>query len=180
MSKKERIPMTDEDRVANQPYDIDVIPDPEKPSTRSKVANIAVLIALAVIAVGLGVLLYWASANEKILEVKNEPFPVRTIREHPTGGGVVFLKIDLCKHTSQEGSIRTSFVSPSREVFLPKSTERLEEGCFVREIPVVIPLDLQPDTYKVKFRVEYKLNPLKQNVFNEFESREFVVDPVAR
>lgn len=178
--KRERVAMTDADRVNNQPYDIDVIPEPEHPSTRSKVANYLVIGALAVIAIALGILLYWASASEQILEVKNEPFPVRTIREHPTAGGVVFIKVDLCKNTDIEGKTRISFVSKSREIFLPQSHEEMDEGCFVREIPILLPLDIPADTYKVKFRLEYKLNPLKQQVVDEFESKEFAVDPVTR
>lgn len=79
-----------------------------------------------------------------------------------------------------EGKARISFVSKSREIFLPQSNEEMDKGCFVREVPVLLPLDIPADTYKVKFRVEHKLNPLKQRVVDEFESKEFVVDPVTR
>ena len=174
---KKRVPTTDEYRAENQPYDIDVIPVPEKQSTRSKVINWVVAGALVVIGLSLAVLLSWAYADENVLRVNNEPFPVRTIRNHPEPGGVVFLNIDLCKTTNVEGTIRTSFVSNTREVFLPLANEEMDKGCFVREIPVAIPSDLEPDTYRVKFSVRYSLNPLKQAVVDEFKSGEFVVDP---
>lgn len=163
-----------------RPADIDRIPEPEVVSVRSKIINYIVAGALAVVAVALGIFFYWASANEKVITVNNEPFPVRTIREHPTAGGVVFIKVDLCKATDVEGDLRTSFISTAREVFLPLSRERLEKGCFVREIPVLIPNDLPAGTYKVKFSIKYNLNPLKQGVFDEFESKEFEVGPITQ
>ena len=163
-----------------RPDDIDATPEPEVLPVRSKIINYLVAGALAVVAVALGIFFYWASASEKVITVNNEPFPVRTIREHPTAGGVVFIKVDLCKATDIEGELRTSFISTAREVFLPLSRERLEEGCFVREIPVLIPNDLPGGTYKVKFRIQYNLNPLKQGVFDEFESKEFRIGPITR
>lgn len=175
---KKRVPMTDEYRAENQPYDIDVIPVPEEQSTRSKVINWIVGGALAIIAASLLVFFSWAWESENVLQVNNEPFPVRTIRTHPEPGGVVFLNIDLCKHTDTEGTLRTSFVSQTREVFLPLQAEGMEYGCSIREIPVAIPSDIEPDTYRVKFRVQYNLNPLKQRVIDEFKSSEFVVAPL--
>ena len=167
-------------RVQNQPVGLDTIPEPAHPSPRSKFVNYVVVAALVVIAIGLGVIFKWAAANENVLEVRNEPFPVRTIREHPTAGGVVLLNVDICKNTDIKGSVRTSFVSQTREVFLPLSEESIPKGCLQREIPVLLPKDLLPDTYKVKFRVTYDLNPLKKNIVDEFESKEFVVDPAAQ
>ena len=174
---KKRVPMTDEYRIENQPYDIDVIPVPEEQSTRSKVINWLIAGALVVIGLSLAILLSWATADENVIHVNNEPFPVRTIRNHPGPGGVVFLNIDLCKTANIEGTLRTSFVSNTREVFLPLANEEMDEGCFVREIPVAIPSDLEPDTYRVKFHVRYSLNPLKQAVVDEFKSSEFTVNP---
>lgn len=177
---RKRVAMTDTERVKNQPYDIDVIPETERPSTRSKLANWVVVGALVLIALSLGIFFKWASADENVLVVKNAPFPVRTIREHPTGGGVVFLNVNVCKNSDIVGQNRMSFISPSREVFLPIAEEGLPKGCLDREIPIVIPKDLPPDTYRVKFRVTYNLNPLKQGIVDEFESKEFIVDPITQ
>lgn len=178
--KRELVAMTPEDRVNNQPYDIDPIPEPTHPTKTSKIVNWLVVAALVVIAIGIGIILKWATANENVLEVKNAPFPVRTIREHPTAGGVVLLNVDVCKNTDVEGKVRVSFLSESREVFLPLSDEALPKGCLQREIPVLIPKDITPGTYKVKFRVTYDLNPLKKGIVDEFESKEFIVDPVSQ
>jgi hypothetical protein len=88
------------------------------------------------------------------------------------------MTVNLCKNTDAVGKVRTSFVSQSREIFLPVSDEKLPKGCLNnQEVPVLIPKDLPPDTYKVTFRVTYDLNPVKKSVVNEFESRSFVVDP---
>lgn len=176
---------TDQRREQREPKDyhpngIDPIPEQEEQSTKSKVVNWVVVGALLLIALSIGVFFKWATANENVLVVKNAPFPVRTIRDHPTGGGVVFLNVNVCKNSDIEGQTRMSFVSPSREVFLPVQPERLPKGCLDREIPIIIPKDLTPDTYVIKFVVTYNLNPLKQGITDEFESKEFVVDPITQ
>lgn len=174
---QKRIPMTDKARKANQPYDIDVIPAPTAPTKTSKVFNWVAIGALLIVAAALALMLKWSLVDTNVLVVHNAPFPVRTIRQHAETGGVVILDVDLCKNSSVVGKTRTSFVSSSREVFLPEQDERLGKGCLKTEVPVVIPKDLPADTYKIKFRSTYNLNPLKKGVVSTFESKEFVVDP---
>lgn len=170
--------MTDKQRKDNQPHDIDVIPEDTHPTRATKVINKFVLLALVVIAVSLGIFLKWSFASTNVLEVKNSPFPARVVAD-PTGetGGIVFLHAEYCKHAGVEGVNRISYVSKNREVFLPIAPERLEEGCEARDVPVVIPKDLPKDTYQIKFRVEYDINPVKQDVVVNFESQPFEVGP---
>jgi hypothetical protein len=134
-----------------------------------------VYISMAILALGMLRLVTWALQPSDVLVIKNSPFPTRTIREHPTANGVVFLQIDYCKKVQAEGRVRTSFVSDSREVFLPIAYDNQAPTCQNTEIPVKLPKDLPPDSYKVKYRVEYKVNPLKQREIEEFESKEFEV-----
>lgn len=169
---------TDERRKQRERVVLDPIPEPPHQTGRSKLANWIVVGALVLIALSLGVFFKWATANENVLEVKNSPFPVRTIREHPTASGVVILNINVCKNSDVVGQTRVSFVSSSREIFLPMSEEKLPKGCLDQEIPILIPKEMPADTYKIKFRVTYDLNPLKKNITDEFESKEFIVDPV--
>lgn len=131
-------------------------------------------ISLLVTATFVGILLSWSFASEKVLEIKNEPFPIRTIRKNASVNGVVILSIDYCKNRDIEGEVRVSFVSDEREIFLPIAREQIPKGCKVQEVPIVIPKDLQPDTYRLKFRTHYDINPLK-SVDNIFESRMFEV-----
>lgn len=173
---QQRTPMTDKDRKANQPYDIDLIPEPAKQSDRSKLANWLVGIALVIAAIGIGIILRWSFASENILEVNNSPFPARVIPD-PTGktGGIIFLNADFCKNDDVVGEIRISYVSKSREVFLPISKEQSPAGCDKREVPAIIPLDLVKDEYRIKFRVTYDINPLKKGIITNFESQPVVV-----
>lgn len=177
---RERTTMTDAERVDNQPYDIDVIPEPEVPSKVSRLTNYVVVGALILTALSLGILFKWATASEEVLQIKNAPFPVRTIREHTTPNGVVIMNVNFCKTSDVKGTVRTSFISSSREIFLPVRPEPGPKQCLETEVPVVIPKDIPADTYKIKFRVTYDLNPLKKNVINEFESKEFVVETASQ
>lgn len=161
----------------NRPTDLEKPQDVEHQTKTSRIINWFLVIALAIVAVGIGIILKWSFANENVLTIKNSPFPVRTVREHPEANGVVILNVDYCKNIGVNGRIRTSFVSETREVFLPLADENIPKGCQTREIPVLIPKDLLPDTYKIKFRATYDVNPLKKAIVSEFETKEFRVDP---
>lgn len=124
--------------------------------------------------------LTWQYAPDDVLEVKNHPVPVRTIRETAHPDGIVILLVDFCKKINVTGRTRVSFVSETREVFLPMSEDKAEASCnFGRndpiEIPIIIPKDLPPDRYKIHFRVTYNINPVKKNILEEFDSLEFDV-----
>lgn len=146
--------------------------------TRHKIVVWVIFIALAASFLGIVRMLSWAFQPDNILEIHNAPFPVRTVRPHATADGVIILKVDYCKTRSIKGTTRTSFVSKSREVLLPLQDENGPKTCQNIEVPILIPKDLTADTYKVKFRVTYNLNPLKKNIVKEFESQEFIVDPI--
>lgn len=161
-----------------RPTDIDIIPEPSHPKRSTKILNWISIAALAVIAVSLAIILKWSFAPTEVLDIRNNPFPARVVPD-PTGqtGGIVFLKVDYCKNLAVNGTVRVSYVSKSREIFLPVSREQLPKGCSVdkQELPVVIPLSLLRDEYKIKFHVTYDVNPLKQNVSEDFESQPITV-----
>jgi hypothetical protein len=162
----------------DRPVDVEPIPEESHPTKTTKVINKFVVLALVLIAIGLGVILKWSFANANVLEIKNSPFPARVIADDSgETGGIVFLHAEYCKNSDIEGELRLSYVSKNREVFLPVQPERLAEGCASRDVPVVIPKDLPRDTYKINFRATYDINPLKQGVVVDFESQEFTVGP---
>lgn len=151
--------------------------DPQAPTWTTKVINKFIVVALLAIAVSLGILLNWSFANENVLVVNNSPFPTRIIQNSDGTNGVVVLDTDYCKNNEAKGTLRVSYVSSTREVFLPIAPEVLPKGCFQREFSFVIPKEIIPDTYKIKFRAVYDINPLKRGVVVEFESQEFEIQP---
>lgn len=161
-----------------RPADIDKIPEPVHPSAKTKTTNL--LAAFSLLLIGLGVFLFlaWSFQDTNVLEVKNSPFPTRSVRTNAEPDGVIILTVDYCKNTDLKGQVRTSFVSATREVFLPLSKENLDRGCAKQEIPVLIPKDLPADNYKLKFIARYDVNPLKKQVPITFESQEFHVNPL--
>jgi len=149
---------------------------PKGESKSTKRINRFVVLALMIIAIGLGIMFYWATRSEQPITLNQDPFPTRTIRDHPTAGGVVYLTADYCKHTSAEGDLRISFVSESRETFLPLTKERSDMGCHKTELVVLIPENIEPDTYRIKLALTYDINPLKQNVTQQFHSKPVIID----
>lgn len=162
--------------IKNKPDDLEAIPEASQPTKRTKLANIIAAISLVLAAAAVTVFLGWSVADPNVLEIHNSPFPARVVKD-PTGqtGGIVFLKADYCKNSDLVGEVRMSYISKSREVFLPLAQERLPKGCADREIPVIIPLNLLKDEYVIKFRVTYDLNPVKQDATVLFESQPVIV-----
>lgn len=157
-----------------EPRLIEKIPDvqPQGPSKATQVANKLVYLALFVVSIALGIMIFWSLATDVPLEVKNSPFPAR-VEKDPTGktGGTVYLKAVYCKNTDAIGTARISFLSKSREQFTPLVEEKEKQGCGEKEFPVVIPVNLSEDEYRIRFRVLYDLNPLKKQIPVEFESQ---------
>lgn len=145
---------------------------PPKPTQTTRVINKLIYLALITVSIALGIMIYWSLATDTPLEVKNSPFPARVVAD-PTGetGGTVYLKAVYCKNTDAIGTARISFLSKSREQFIPLVEEKEKQGCGEREFPVIIPTNLSEDEYRIRFRVLYDLNPLKKQIPVEFESQ---------
>lgn len=131
--------------------------------------------ALILIAVSISIFAYWAAQPTDVLVVKNLPLPIESTKDNPTAGGIVILDAKYCKNLNRKGSLRLSYVSDSREVFLPITQESSPVGCNEAQLPVVLPKDLVPDTYKIKFKVTYDVNPLKRGIVEQFESQSIKV-----
>ncbi len=170
------INMTQKEREDNQPVGLDVIHDRGRQTKTAKTINRFILVAMLVAAIGLGVIIKWAIADTKVIEIYNAPVPTHTLPD-PSGktGGIISLDIDYCKYVSVTGELRISYVSKSREVFLPLEAETLRKGCASRELPVIIPLNLVPDEYRIKLHSTYNINPLKRNIIAVVESQPFTV-----
>jgi hypothetical protein len=158
------------------PQLLEAIPEPVHPTKTMRAMTWVVVGMLIAIAFGLFIILRWSFQDIDVLEIHNNPFPARIVND-TTGqtGGIVFLRADYCKNANITGDLRMSYVSSSREVFLPPTKEQLPKGCDSREVPVVIPKELPKDTYRIKFRATYDVNPLKTGEVVNFESQPFTV-----
>lgn len=161
-----------------RPADIDAIPELVHPAKVTKITNKIIVVALIIIFLVLFRIISWALETNQPLVINNSPFPTRSVRSAADPNGVIILTVDFCKNTDAQGKIRTSFVSSTREVFLPLTEEQFNKGCAKEEIPVLIPKDLPADDYKLKFIARYNLNPLKKQVPIVFESQVFHVNPL--
>lgn len=137
-------------------------------------ATIVFAMLATVIVVG-AVFLYWLYAPSQVIKFNKYPIPIRTISPPPPANGVIVLKTDYCKLIDAAGPVRTSFVSVSREIFLPMGEEKSEKGCVNREIAVIIPTDIPPDTYHIHFRINYKINPITHST-EEYNSKQFKIE----
>lgn len=161
----------------NRPDDLKPPTEVKHPSKTSRIMNKLTVAALAILSVAVGVFLMWSFQSENVLKVNNEPFPTRTIREHPAADGVVVLTLDYCKLQEVTGTLQISFVGESSVFLLPEIEEGSEPGCRVFDYPVLMPQNIEPGEYKIVFHAKYDLNPLKKKVVDDFESVSFMIEP---
>lgn len=133
-----------------------------------KILKAIIYASLVLLAISTTLLLYWLYQPSNVIEFREQPIPSRV------DGRTVILHINYCKNVSATGRVRTSFVSSSREVFLPAYTDRQPAQCINTEFPILIPKELPADTYRIHFRVDYTINPIKR-VVNESDSTQFKV-----
>lgn len=144
--------------------------------TSTKVINKAVFVSLGLVLAFLLVIGYWAFGPSDVLTVNNTPVPAKFTRGPEGTKGIVFLVIDYCKNIKATGKVETSFVGTAKVAFLPVGNDVQDPVCNPKaEIPILIPPDLPPGTYHVHFRVEYRINPIK-NTVEEFDSTPFEVE----
>lgn len=119
----------------------------------------------------------WTITSSDVLTIKNNP-PKATIHDTCAPvlkGKCVTAEIDYCKNIKATGRVRISYISQSREVFLPISTDAQDPACRKVQVPVPLPKDLPPDRYRINFRIVYKINPIKNMQVEEFKTQPFEV-----
>lgn len=147
----------------------------EQKIKRTIVASRIGYIVIGIAVIVLATIAYWLNQPSNVLEIKNQPIPIRTIRPEGHPAGVVILRYDYCKNIAVEGKIRTSFVSDSAELFLPLADDKTEKACKDEvEVPYIIPPQITAGKYKLHFRATYQLNPIK-TVVQEWDSQSFDV-----
>lgn len=132
---------------------------------KSKVASLVLLLAIGVAAI----IAYWAIVPVDVLEIK------KATVESTDDGRVKILNFDYCKVSDAQGKIEWRIVSRSSEILLPEGQDRQGKTCNANlRAPILIPPHAAPDTYIIRYKVTYKVNPIR-TVVEEFETTPFTV-----
>jgi hypothetical protein len=130
------------------------------------------MLVLGITAIALIIYLYWLFQIGTVLEIKNNPVPVRpkTI-DHDQ---YIILHYDYCKYSNTEGTVESSLVSKTTVLPLPTLEDTTKKACHSFDAPYPLPGQAPSETYHYKFKACYPLNPVK-TVCTEWESKEFVI-----
>lgn len=119
-------------------------------------------------------LIYWQLSAGNVLTLNSK------ITVDPTIGASespVILTLSYCKNIKASGTVRTSFVSSTAEIFQPVSNDSQPVGCHEDlKLPVLLPPAslVPPGKYKIKFHTTYYINPLK-TVTQDLYTEEFTI-----
>lgn len=115
--------------------------------------------SLFIIAVGIGLVLYWLNAPEDVLHL-NKPIVVQP----PTTSAesTVYMDFDYCKTQAVSGTFSRRIFSDRQEVLNQTGVpENTPSGCVHVQQPLLLPRTIEAGTYRVKYVINYQLNPLK-------------------
>lgn len=147
----------------------------EKEITKTKWASRVGYFVLALALITLGVVAYWANQSSNVLEIKNDPIPIKFIHSADHPQGIVILKYSFCKNTDAVGIVQTSFVGVGTKILVPEAEDRSLKSCNANlEVPYLIPPQVVPGKYRLNFEARYKINPIKTTV-TKWQSQEFEV-----
>jgi hypothetical protein len=133
---------------------------------------LAYLVVVGLIVTG-GMLLYWNTQSTNILQIRENPLPVRPVTN--TTGLYELVTFDYCKSSNIKGTVNAQLVSPSAIIKLPWPIESQAKGCLKTEAPIALPPYIANDTtYYFMFTVTYKINPLKTTTIT-FHSQSFTL-----
>lgn len=122
------------------------------------------------------VLVYWSLQRGPVLEMNTAIHVVRPPLKLSAGNDFLAVNFDYCKLIGADGTVRTSFVSDKTEIFLPAATDHSPKLCSTVQVPVSIPPQLVPDTYRIKYHVVYQINPVRSST-EDYYSEPFEVTP---
>lgn len=129
--------------------------------------------ALSILALGVGLVLYWLLGPAKVLDVRNGPVPVRPSVQKPDQ--LVFLVVNYCKLQPATGTVRRFLVSSTVRIPLPLQTDSGPKTCQQVDVPLLIPKSVVPDVYNVHMDVQYQVNPLR-SIIETIDSQAFTVE----
>lgn len=130
-------------------------------------------VAVILIAALMSLIMFWLFTGNDVLDVKNNPVPVKPSFVKSTEN--VVLDVSFCKKTNSTGRVTRRLVSDKSELLAPTDTDNSGKGCH-DHAPIVVPIPAEtvPGVYHVNYRVVYTVNPLK-TVIEEFNSQNFTV-----
>lgn len=121
--------------------------------------GIALLLA-TVFFVGLSV--YWLNASEEVIKL-NKSITVRPpVTPQET---LIFVSFDYCKTQHASGILSRRLVSDRQEIISQTGVpEETAPGCATTEQTILLPHQAEPGTYRVKYVINYQINPFKQTI----------------
>lgn len=134
-------------------------------------ARLSYMIIIAAASVGL-MLIWWMVEPGDVIEIDERP--IQVAETYDASDKVITVPVELCKKLPLTAELRRSFIGETARVFLPVVIERLEPGCYETDVSVLIPAQVVPGKYTIKYETSYVINPIK-TTHEQFETTPFVI-----
>jgi hypothetical protein len=137
----------------------------------SKLVIIAIWSVIATALTIMLLIIFWSFYPYKIVEFKDDVFPVITKEVKP--GGQLLYRSRACKTMDFDSTVTRAFQD---EIVFPlaEQTSHRLVGCSDQTIAINVPLTLVPDTYVLKTNFTYKPNPIRTITITKY-TESFVV-----
>lgn len=122
--------------------------------------GVTVVLFIAAFA-ALATFLYWTIEPNRVLEIKNQPVPVRPDTISPEA--TIIASPTFCKYIQKPARIERFLISKSAKIPLPVYPNNFPIGCHTYDLAVIIPAFVTDDVYHLEYNVTYTVNPITQD-----------------
>lgn len=122
--------------------------------------NILTVSAFVAAFAALAVFVYWTVEPKNVIEVVNQPVPVRPDTISPEA--TVIVSPTFCKYLNKPAKVERFLISDSARIPLPVYPNNLPRGCKTYDLPVVIPAFVTDDVYHLEYNTTYQINPITE------------------
>lgn len=121
---------------------------------------------LAVVCIFSIIMLYLLFAPITVIKANVQPYKVLT--PNVKVGQQIVYQVDACKYMDVSGMIERNFVSTESGILYPAlvETNNISSGCSKTRVSTTVPLFLPTGDYYISLRVVYKVNVMRDEIYN--------------
>lgn len=128
--------------------------------------------ALSVAFLTLALIVYWVVFPYQILEIKNNPVPVKPPKLRI--GETLKQKHNYCKYSDARGILRRVMIGETTKIGLPDQADVTPPICTEATLETEIPEQTPTGKYHIHYTMTYHVNPIK-DIIEEWDSQPFTV-----
>jgi hypothetical protein len=138
-----------------------------------KIANCISYITLIAVFIFVCIVIYWSIYPYKPIVYQDKEYPILNENKEATQGGILKYQVNYCKYTTIVPLVLKRYVDGIM-YDTPYSRGVVTIGCHSQVVDNLVPETLPPGKYHMDIVVDYKMNPIRNLIYNN-KTEEFTI-----